>query len=682
MDGRWTAHLARRVSRLDLRKRVGLQITLDSLAMVLGLTAAQIGRFDRTLGALSSLNFWVICALAVCLLHFLGTALHLYLGRYRFGGFEEVLGLLVAVVLTIVGVLVVIAAFGSPRPIPLSVPPLGGTVTLVVMFGVRYSWRLVEEQLRRPDRARAEPLLVFGAGQGGESILAAMLRTVDSPYYPVALLDDDPKLHNLRLFGVPVRGGRQAIAPAAAASGARTLLVAIPSANAALLREITGIAEEAGLAVKVVPRVGDLIDGRVGVGDIRDLDLADLLGRRQISTDMTAAASYLSGRRVLVTGAGGSIGSELCRQIAAFAPAELIMLDRDESALRAVQLSISGQAMLDDESIVLGDIRDVDLMTNLFEQRRPQVVFHAAALKHLPLLERFPGESVQTNVWGTLTILRTAAACGVDRLVNISTDKAANPASALGYSKRITERLTAHVADEAAGTFVSVRFGNVLGSNGSVLTVFAGQLAAGGPLTVTHPDVTRYFMTIPEAVQLVLQAGAFGAPGEALVLDMGEPVRIADVARRLAAREPRPVDIIYTGLVAGEKLHEELLGDGESDRRPCHPLISHVDVPALDPTTALALDPWAPPAQVLADLIEVATSPAAQPAPPVHPATAIPAQVGGPEADPEPRRGSPPQAPGTAQEAMPDPAPASGAALIPRQSRQQHAEPARRSTSP
>ncbi|SNQ49006.1 putative nucleoside-diphosphate sugar epimerase [Frankia canadensis] len=613
VGSRWTEHLARRVSRLDLRQRVGLHIALDSLAMIIGLTSAQFGRFDYTLSALSGFGFWVICALAVCLLHFLGTALHLYLGRYRFGGFEEVLGLLVAVLLTIVGVLVVIATFGSPRPMPLSVPPLGGTVTLVVMFGVRYLWRLLEERLRRPDRSRAEPILVFGAGQGGESVVAAMLRSQDSPYYPVALLDDDPNVYNLRLSGVRVRGGRDAIGAVAADTGARTVLVAIPSADAELLREISRIAENAGLAVKVVPRVGDLIDGRVGVGDIRDMDLADLLGRRQISTDMSGAAGYLAGRRVLVTGAGGSIGSELCRQIARFGPAELIMLDRDESALRAVQLSISGRAMLDDDAIVLGDIRDLDLMTRLFAERRPQVVFHAAALKHLPLLERFPGESVKTNVWGTLTILRTALACGVERLVNISTDKAANPASALGYSKRITERLTAHLAGQADGTFVSVRFGNVLGSNGSVLTVFASQLAAGGPLTVTHPEVTRYFMTIPEAVELVLQAGAIGAPGEALVLDMGEPVRIADVARRLAAREPRPIDIVYTGLGTGEKLHEELFGTGESDRRPHHPLISHVGVPALDPALTLALDPGAAPASVLAQL--AALTRAAAPAP-------------------------------------------------------------------
>ncbi|THJ74187.1 nucleoside-diphosphate sugar epimerase/dehydratase [Candidatus Frankia alpina] len=603
---RRTAHLARRVSRLNLRQRVELQIALDSAAVIIGLTAAQLGRFDFARDVLADLDFWVICALAVCLLHFLGTALHLYLGRYRFGGFEEVLGLLVAVLLTIIGVLVVIVAFGSPRPMPLSVPPLGGAVTLVVMFGVRYLWRLLEEQLRRPNRDSAEPVLIFGAGHGAEGVLSAMLRTQDSPYYPVALLDDDPNLHNLRLFGVRVLGGREAIGRVAATTGARTLLVAIPSAEAGLLREISRIAESAGLRVKVLPKVGDLIEGRVGVGDIRDLDLADLLGRRQVRTDVAAAASYLVGRRVLVTGAGGSIGSELCRQIAGYGPEELIMMDRDESALRAVQLSISGRAMLDDDTIVLGDIRDLDLVTTLFMERRPQVVFHAAALKHLPLLERFPGESVKTNVWGTLAILQTAVACGVERLVNISTDKAANPVSALGYSKRITERLTAQLARETTGTLVSVRFGNVLGSNGSVLTVFAGQLAVGGPITVTHPDVTRYFMTIPEAVQLVLQAGALGSAGEALVLDMGEPVRIADVAARLAARENRPIEIIYTGLGRGEKLHEELFGAGETDQRPHHPLISHVAVPPLDPTRVLALDPWAAPAEIMAELATLA----------------------------------------------------------------------------
>jgi FlaA1/EpsC-like NDP-sugar epimerase len=254
-----------------------------------------------------------------------------------------------------------------------------------------------------------------------------------------------------------------------------------------------------------------------------------------------------------------------------------------------VQLSISGRAMLDDDTIVLGDIRDLDLVTTLFMERRPQVVFHAAALKHLPLLERFPGESVKTNVWGTLAILQTAVACGVERLVNISTDKAANPVSALGYSKRITERLTAHLAREASGTLVSVRFGNVLGSNGSVLTVFAGQLAVGGPITVTHPDVTRYFMTIPEAVQLVIRAGDLGAgAGEVFVLEMGEPVKIVDLARnmiKLAGYEPdTDIAIEFTGKRPGEKLHEQLFGaDEKAQPTAAEKIVRAVRAAPLDP---------------------------------------------------------------------------------------------------
>ena len=244
------------------------------------------------------------------------------------------------------------------------------------------------------------------------------------------------------------------------------------------------------------------------------------------------------------------------------------MLDRDESALHAVQLDLHGRALLDSDGSVLADIRDARRIRQVFEQFRPQIVFHAAALKHLPLLERYPAEALKTNVWGTCTVLEAAAACGVESFVNISTDKAADPVSMLGYSKRAAERLTAHMADRADGTYLSVRFGNVLGSRGSVLTALTAQVAAGGPVTVTHPEVSRYFMTADEAVQLVLQAAVIGRDGEVLVLDMGEQIRIADMARRLVATVPRQVDIVYTGLRPGEKLYEDLLGAGEQDERP------------------------------------------------------------------------------------------------------------------
>jgi FlaA1/EpsC-like NDP-sugar epimerase len=532
-----------------------------------------------------------------------GALLRLYRGRYRFGSFEEVEAVLLSAVLT-TWILLLVDLPRNPREVPISVPVAGGIFALVLMAGVRYAWRLGLERREWSQAAGVERVLVLGAGDGGTQAIAAMQSDRFRSYLPVGLLDDDPRKRHVRIKAVRVRGTRGDLEAVAHETDATTLLVAIPSADAALLREVTALAEGIGLQVKVLPPVAELLDGNVRLGDIRDLDLVDLLGRRQVETDIDSIAGYLTGKRVMVTGAGGSIGGELCRQIARYAPAELIMLDRDESALHAVELSITGRALLDDPSTVLADIRDVEHLTEIFRDRRPEVVFHSAALKHLPMLERYPGEAIKTNVWGTLTMLRVSQECGVERFVNISTDKAANPTSVLGYSKRLAERLTAHVACEVGGTYLSVRFGNVLGSRGSVLTSFAAQVAAGGPVTVTDPDVTRYFMTVQESVHLVIQAAAIGAAGEVLVLDMGEPIRIAEVAERIAAGAPRPVSIVYTGLRAGEKLHEELFGDGELDHRPIHPLVSHVPVPPADPTQALSIDAWAGPERVRTALRE------------------------------------------------------------------------------
>jgi FlaA1/EpsC-like NDP-sugar epimerase len=372
------------------------------------------------------------------------------------------------------------------------------------------------------------------------------------------------------------------------------LLLAIPSAGSALISELAQTGVDAGLDVKTVPSIGQLFGAHAQITDIREVTEEDLLGRHSVDIDVDSIAGYITDKRVLVSGAGGSIGSELCRQLYRFAPAELIMLDRDESALHAVELSIQGRALLDGDALALLDIRDRIGLDRLFQARRPDVVFHAAALKHLPLLERHPAEAIKTNVWGTLALLETSVNTGVERFVNISTDKAAEPISVLGYSKRICERLTAHFAVETGLPYLSVRFGNVVGTRGSVLGTFRGQIANGGPLTVTDPDVTRYFMTVEEAVQLVVQAGAIGRPGDVLVLDMGDPVKILRVARLLAARAPRPVEIVFTGLRAGEKLEEDLFGEGEKDDRPLHPLISHVTVPPLAPDRVQTLDPTEP----------------------------------------------------------------------------------------
>ena len=317
--------------------------------------------------------------------------------------------------------------------------------------------------------------------------------------------------------------------------------------------------------------------------DVLTAHIADLVGVGNDTTDLIGAAELIRGRRVLVTGAGGSIGSELCRQLAAFEPSALLMLDRDETALQQVQVAVTGHGLLDTPDVILADIRDAETLAELMRDRRPEVVFHAAALKHLPMLEQYPGEAWKTNVVGTANVLQAAADAGVATLVNVSTDKAADPTSVLGLTKRLAERLTAWSAAETGRDFVSVRFGNVLGSRGSMVPLFAELIRSGRPVTVTHPDATRYFMSIPDACGLVIQAAAIADPGEVLVLDMGDPVRILDIARRMIELTGSDSDIVFSGLRSGEKLHEDLLGHGETERRPVHPKISHTSVPPFDP---------------------------------------------------------------------------------------------------
>ena len=520
-----------------------------------------------------------------------GYIVGIYRRRWRYGSFDEVKGLILSAFITTTVLLVIRLTDRSIDAFPRSAIVAGGILGLFFTGASRYTWRLVREQLRRPSEQTAKKILVYGAGEGGIQIVSTMLRNPNSTYLPVGFLDDNTSTHRLRISGVPVLGGKESIEKAAARTGATSLLIAIPSADSDVVSEIAELARQANLDVKILPPVQSLDERQVDTSDIRDLTDEDLLGRRRVKINLDEISQYLVNRRVLVTGAGGSIGSELCRQLVRFNPAEIIMLDRDESALHEVQLSIYGRALLDTPQTVLADLRDERAINEIFETRKPQVVFHAAALKHLPLLERYPHEAYQTNVLGTLTMLKAAQRAGVEVFVNISTDKAANPISVLGYSKRIAERLTADFAfSSGGGKYISVRFGNVLGSRGSVLMSFRDQIAKGGPVTVTHRGVTRYFMTISEAVQLVIQAGAIGSTGEILVLDMGKPVNIHEVAEQLVRNSGKPIKIEVVGLRVGEKVHEELFGAGELDERPRHPLISHVTAKSID-QTSLTINP-------------------------------------------------------------------------------------------
>ena len=569
------------------RSRRTLQALIDVSFWFLAFAAAMVLRSEFHPASVPWAAVVFISALAGILQVIIGSFVRLYRGRFHYGSFEEVRGV-AETVLTITLVLMVLTLVW-PFGIPTSRPIVAGGLALIFMLAVRYSLRLVGEQRTHPSD-EADPIIVLGAGEAGRQLVRSIQHDPESPYRVVAVLDDDPSMRNLELSGIHVMGGREALPAVAESTGAHVIVVALPGVEASFLRHLHTQTTELGMVLKVLPTLANIPDGKVGVFSIRDINEEDLLGRRAIHTDLTEIGQFLHGKRVLITGAGGSIGSELARQVHRFEPAALGLLDRDENGLHATQLSIQHRALLDDENTILASIRDPQRMREVLECFKPDIVFHAAALKHLPLLEKFPAEAAKTNVFGTLNVLEAAQAVGVNVFVNISTDKAADPISVLGYSKRITERLTAAVGAESEGTYVSVRFGNVLGSHGSVLHSFAAQIADGGPVTVTHPDVTRYFMTIPEAVQLVLQAAAVGDDGEVLVLDMGEPVRIADVAEYLIAQSGQEIPILFTGLRPGEKLDEDLLGTGECDVRPSHPLISQVPVPPLWPSMLERLD--------------------------------------------------------------------------------------------
>lgn len=564
-------------------RHAGLQMGLDAASWVLAIAFSVSLRHDFSYGQISWPPVFAVAAVTVAVSGSVGYATRLYRRRFVPGSFSEIQAIAVAVALTGVVVGLPVLAVGTEISVARSTMLIAAPVAFVLMGAGRSAARLSAETRHRPGDD-AQRTLIFGAGRLADHLVRRMLTDPDSPYLPVGLIDDDRTRAGLHLYGVPVLGSRADLVDASRRSGAEAVIVGIAGADAALLQEITDLAAEAGLRVMVLPSLDEILEGRSRLRDVRDIAIEDIIGRRPVDTQVESVAGYLTGRRVLVTGAGGSIGSELCRQIASFDPAELIMLDRDETGLQASQLAISGNGLLDSREVVLADIREPDALRAIFDDRRPEVVFHAAALKHLPMLEQYPDEAWKTNVLGTQNVLDASKAVGVTTFVNISTDKAANPTSMLGHSKRLAERLTAAAAAETGERYLSVRFGNVLGSRGSMLPVFTSMIEAGGPLTITHPDVTRFFMTITEACHLVVQAGGIGAPAEVLVLDMGEPVRILDIAERMIAMSGRDIEIVFTGLRRGEKLHEELIGDGESDDRPVHPKISHTSVPALCPS--------------------------------------------------------------------------------------------------
>jgi FlaA1/EpsC-like NDP-sugar epimerase len=582
----------------DAKPRLWLwsQAILDSLSWAAALLLAVLLRYELDVRLINPGGMVLLIIVAVATQLIAGWSLSLYRGRYTFGSIHEA-RVLVATTL-IVAAVTAVFLFLTVQEIHIarSVSAIAFPFAALIMAAVRYAKRLYVEG-KPTFGEEAQKTLIYGAGFLGNSLVTRMVQDPESPYVPVGLIDDDTAKKHLRLSSVGVLGRGDELPEIIKRTKSTVVVLAMAHLDAGRIREISDSVSGLGVKVLVLPPLQEMLtsntnrDNTGGLTDFREIDVEDLIGRRPVDIQVDQIAGYVTGKRVLVTGAGGSIGSELCRQLHGFNPAELIMLDRDESGLQHTQLSIFGHGLLNDNSTVLADIRDSDALDEIFAKRRPEVVFHAAALKHAPLLQMFPKEGWQTNVIGSLNVLTAARNVDVETFVNVSTDKAASPTTALGHSKRAAEKLTSWMYGATGKRYVSVRFGNVIGSRGSMLPLFTDQINKGGPVTVTHPDVTRFFMTIPEACQLVIQAGAIGHGGDVLILDMGEPVRIMDVARRMIAMSGKKIDIKITGLRPSEKLHEQLTGDDEVNNPDGHPKISHTHARPLDPAD-LDLELW------------------------------------------------------------------------------------------
>ncbi|NNC74543.1 MAG: polysaccharide biosynthesis protein [Acidimicrobiia bacterium] len=573
--------------RIDAPLRIPVLVlaAADAVFWVAVLTIAVWARHGFVWDRVNTSGLAALALVAVAAHLSIGYFSGLYLGRFRFGSFEET-GAFAGVVAVTAGILVIVnLAAADPNLVPSSAVVAGASYQVILGLALRYGLRLLRQVQRLSHHPREHRAVIFGAGDAGSQVARVLMEDPNSDVQPVAFLDDDTSKDRLEVQGLRVVGGRSAIEEVARRFDADVLIVAMPSASAEQVNKVAEIAQSAGMSVRILPPVAELLaTGGVRVADIREFTLSDFLGRPEVETDVESIAGYLTGRRVLVTGAGGSIGSVLTQMIARYEPSELIMLDRDESALHGLQLELEGRALLDTPNLVLADIRDYEAMRRVFTERRPDVVFHAAALKHLTMLERFPSEAVKTNVLGTRNVLRAALEADVARFVNVSTDKAADPTSMLGATKRIAEMLTAGCAAVDSNVYMSVRFGNVLGSRGSVIPTLRRQIENGGPLTITHPEVTRYFMTIEEAVQLVIDDGIHVRDGEVMVIDMGTPVKIVELARRLALEMGygTEIPIEFTGLRPGEKLHEVLSAPAEEPLRRPHQLITSYPVAPMD----------------------------------------------------------------------------------------------------
>ncbi|MEI6168431.1 MAG: nucleoside-diphosphate sugar epimerase/dehydratase [bacterium] len=552
-----------------------LLVGADIIFFVVSLFMAYAARFTCAIPHGEYHNILVILpwlvSVKVATFFFMGV----YRGMWRYTSIPDAVRLLkaslLATLIIMAGLTFLIRFSGYPRSVFIA----DSIFTLFFCGGIRAGIRMLFSIRQQIPGWKAEAddtpphqtnLIIIGAGDAADKIIREVQGNLLSPFRIVCCLDDDSTKHHRSLLGIPVRGPVTHLKRFAEAFQATETLIAMPSVAGDRMREIVTLCEKSGLPFRTLPSLTSLIDGQVTINDLRPVNFEDLLGRSPVKLDIEGIGHYLTGKTVAVTGAGGSIGSELCRQIIRFKPAALILIEGSEFNLYRMEMELRTERKFPHIFPAMGRVQDRPLMDRIFEHYRPQVVFHAAACKHVPMVELNPWEAVFNNVLGSQTIMDTADKYGVERCVFISTDKAVRPTNVMGASKRVVEVLL-QSRPASKTRFMAVRFGNVVGSSGSAIPLFQSQIKAGGPVTVTDPEMTRYFMTIPEASQLVLQAGSLGEGGEIFILEMGTPVKIADMARdliRLSGKEPdRDIKIVYTGLRPGEKLYEELITHGE-----------------------------------------------------------------------------------------------------------------------
>ncbi|MBM9590857.1 polysaccharide biosynthesis protein [Leptospira sp. 201903075] len=553
---------------------------VDILFMFLSYFLAHLVRFENIRFLDSYPDFWVCATIVVLSRSMVFFFSGIYRSLWSYASLHDLLSIIKATVLSSLVSTLALLFYNRFYQLSRMVPILDTLILLGFLCLRSLSWRMLREQIFHSDKSKGgTPVLLVGAGKLGSSFLTEIRRNVDLDYQPIGFLDDNLSKKGGYIQGIPILGSTDEIGKILVRYGVKKVIMTVPQPDGRVVSKLMKECESAGADFKILPTFGEYLSGKPNITQLREVQVEDLLGRPTVDLEIESIRSYLEKKVILVTGAGGSIGSEICRQVALFKPSVLVILDAAETPLYEIdyELRKSFADLNIDIRPVIADVKNLSRISAVFEEHRPSVVFHSAAYKHVPMMEINPSEAVLNNVMGTKNVADVCRLIGVDRFVLISTDKAVNPVNVMGASKRAAEIYLQHISQNSRTKFITVRFGNVLGSNGSVIPRFREQIKRGGPVTVTHPEVIRYFMTIPEATQLVLQAGSMGEHGEIFLLDMGEPVKILSLAEemiRLSGYTPhKDITIEFSGLRPGEKLYEELLLNQEGIKKTHHPKI-------------------------------------------------------------------------------------------------------------